>query len=67
MLTVLLQTTPDVPDMASTLLAPLNGRYPTAEELNILTGDTHLIVGTGRHVHSIPTRPGPSVANYPSV
>jgi hypothetical protein len=51
------QTTPDIPDMASTLLAPLNGRYPTAEELNLLTGDAHLIIGAGRHVFLFFTSP----------
>ncbi len=41
---------PDVPDMMSALLAPLEGREPTQKELDLLIGDAQLIVGAGRWV-----------------
>ncbi|KAL4931670.1 cytochrome P450 [Aspergillus undulatus] len=42
-----LQTDQSIPDIASAMLAPLNGRSPTKHELNLLSGESQLIVVAG--------------------
>lgn len=43
-----MQREPDIPDIMSTLLAPLGGREPNQEETDLLVGDAQLIIGAGR-------------------
>ena len=38
----------DIPDIMSTLLSSLQGSKPTPEELNMLRGDSQLIIVAGR-------------------
>ncbi|KAK1248803.1 hypothetical protein MKX08_007023 [Trichoderma sp. CBMAI-0020] len=40
---------PDVPDIMSALLKPLEGREPTTEEADLLTGDSQLVITAGSH------------------
>ncbi|KAH8689533.1 putative cytochrome P450 [Talaromyces proteolyticus] len=42
-----MQNKPDIPDITSTLLAPLEGREPTTEDLNLLVGDSQLMMAAG--------------------
>lgn len=39
---------PDIPDIMSALLKPLEGREPTTEESDLLTGDSQLVITAGR-------------------
>ncbi|KAL7929595.1 cytochrome P450 [Trichoderma chlorosporum] len=43
---------PEVPDIMSALLEPLNGREPSREEIDLLTGDSQLIIAAGSHTTS---------------
>ena len=43
-----IKETPDIPDIMSTLLAPLDGKPPSKEEMDLLTGDSQLAIAGGR-------------------
>jgi tryprostatin B 6-hydroxylase len=42
-----MKTNPGIPDITSVLLEPLKGRQPTKQDLDVLTGDTFLIITAG--------------------
>ncbi|TVY75789.1 Tryprostatin B 6-hydroxylase [Lachnellula suecica] len=45
-----MKESPDIPDIMSVLLAPLEGHQPSEQEMNLLVGDSQLILGAGRRV-----------------
>ncbi|EEA26095.1 hypothetical protein TMatcc_005654 [Talaromyces marneffei ATCC 18224] len=42
-----MKNTPDIPDITSTLLAPLEGKKISTEDLNLLVGDSQLMMAAG--------------------
>jgi hypothetical protein len=44
-----------IPDVFTSLIAPLNGRSPSEEEKNVLMGDAMLIITAGRSVYRLPS------------
>jgi len=41
------QSPPDIPDIMSALLAPVHNRKPSQEDMNLLIGDSQLIIVAG--------------------
>jgi tryprostatin B 6-hydroxylase len=42
-----MQNTPDIPDITSSLLVPLEGKKVSREDMNLLVGDSQLMMAAG--------------------